>query len=74
MKTVTIKIPDSMNEKLRKRAAEQQERFSDTVRRALARELDGNADFSSLAAPFQGMFKGPKDLSTREGYDRSDSR
>ncbi len=63
-----------MNEKLRKRAAEQQERFSDTVRRALARELDGNADFSSLAAPFQGMFKGPKDLSTREGYDRSDSR
>jgi hypothetical protein len=74
MKTVTIKISDSMNEKLRRRAAEQKERFSETVRRALARELDGDLNFSSLAAPFKGIFHGPKDLSTREGYDRSDTR
>ena len=74
MKAVTIKIPDSLNEKLRRRAAEQKERFSETVRRALARELESDKDFASLAAPYQGMFHGPKDLSIREGYARSDSR
>lgn len=74
MKTVTLKIPDSMNEKLRRRAAEQKERFSETIRRALARELDGNRDFATLAAPYQGMFQGPTDLSMREGYAGSDSR
>jgi hypothetical protein len=51
MKTVPIKIPDSMNQKLRKRAAAQQEGFSETVRRALAKELDSGTDFASLAAP-----------------------
>ena len=74
MKTVTIKIPDSMNEKLRKRAAAQKEGFSETIRRALARELESSSDFASLAAPYQGMFCGPADLSTREGYAGSDSR
>jgi predicted transcriptional regulator len=68
MKTVTIKIPDSMNQKLRKRAAAQQEGFSETVRRALAKELDSGTDFASLAAPYRGMFHGPADLSMREGY------
>jgi predicted CopG family antitoxin len=74
MKTVTIKIPDSMNEKLRKRAAAQKEGFSETIRRALARELESSSDFASLAAPYQGMFSGPADLSMREGYAGSDSR
>jgi predicted CopG family antitoxin len=74
MKTVTIKIPDSMNEKLRKRAAAQKEGFSETIRRALARELESSSDFASLAAPYQGMFSGPTDLSMREGYAGSDSR
>lgn len=63
-----------MNEKLRKRAAEQNERFSDTVRRALTKELESELDFSSLAAPYQGMFKGPADLSSREGYGSANSR
>lgn len=74
MKTVTIKIPDSMNEKLRKRAAAQKEGLSETIRRALARELESSSDFASLAAPYQGMFSGPADLSMREGYAGSDSR
>ncbi|MFZ4776511.1 MAG: ribbon-helix-helix protein, CopG family [Terrimicrobiaceae bacterium] len=74
MKTVTIKIPDSMNESLRKRAAAQKEGFSETVRRALARELESGSDFASLAAPYRGMFRGPADLSVREGYAGSDSR
>ena len=74
MKTVTIKIPDSMNRKLRKRAAAQQEGFSETVRRALAKELDSSTDFASLAAPYRGMFQGPADLSMREGYARPRAR
>jgi len=74
MKTVTIKIPDSMNRKLRKRAAAQKEGFSETVRRALAKELDSSTDFASLAAPYRGMFRGPADLSMREGYARPRAR
>ena len=74
MKTETTKIPDSMNQKLRKRAAAQQEGFSETVRRALAKELDSGTDFASLAAPYQGMFHGPADLSMKEGYARPSAR
>ena len=74
MKTVTIEIPDSMNQKLRKRAATQKEGLSETVRRALARELDSGTDFASLASPYQGMFHGPADLSMREGYARPRAR
>jgi hypothetical protein len=68
VKTVTTKIADSMNQQLRKRAAAQKEGFSQTVRRALAKELDSGTDFASLAAPYRGMFHGPADLSMREGY------
>jgi hypothetical protein len=68
VKTVTTKIADSMNQQLRKRAAAQKEGFSQTVRRALATELDSDTDFASLAAPCRGMFHGPADLSMREGY------
>jgi predicted transcriptional regulator len=74
MKTLTVKIPDQMNERLRKHAAERQERFSETLRRAISRELDSELDFASLAAPYQGIFHGAKDLSMREGYDRRDAR
>lgn len=74
MKTLTSKIPDSMNQKLRKRAATQKEGFSETVRRALAKEFDGSTDFASLAAPYQGMFHGLANLSMREGYARPSAR
>jgi hypothetical protein len=56
-----------MNQQLRKRAAAQKEGFSQTVRRALAKELDSDTDFASLAAPSRGMFHGPAGLSMREG-------
>jgi hypothetical protein len=31
-------------------------------------------DFSKLATPYLGMFSGPADLSTREGYGSRESR
>jgi predicted transcriptional regulator len=74
MKTVTIKIPDSMNQKLRKRATAQKEGFSETVRRALAKELDSGTDFASLAAPYRAIFHGPADRFMREGYARPSAR
>ena len=63
-----------MNEKLRKRAATQKVGLSETIRRALSKELESGSDFSSIATPYQGMFRGPTDLSMREGYAGSDSR
>ena len=74
MKTITAKIPDSLNDKRRKAAALKKEHFSETIRRALTRELEGPVDFASLAAPYRGMFRGPADLSVREGYGSPDSR
>ncbi len=45
------------------------------ARRALAREIEEHEiDFVRLAAPYRGMFKGARDLSTREGYGNKDSR
>lgn len=41
----------------------------DRARRALACEVqEPEADFAQLAAPYRGMFKGARNLSTREGY------
>ena len=74
MKTITAKIPDALNEKLRKSASLKKEHFSETIRRALTRELEGDVDFAALAAPYCGMFRGPSDLSTREGYGSPDNR
>jgi len=74
MKTVTVKIPDELSLKLRKRATERKEGFSETIRRAISRELESEVDFTTLAAPYKGMIRGPRDLSSREGYERSDSR
>lgn len=69
MKTVTLKIPDSLDLQLRKALARRKESFSELARRALRREMTKHeVDFAKLAAPYQGMFAGPSDLSTREGY------
>jgi len=68
MKAVTIKISDSMNAKLRQHAAARKEGMSETIRRALARELGESQDFARLAAPYRGMFRGPARLSSAEGY------
>ena len=75
MKTVTLKIPDSLDVKIRRAIGKRKESFSDLARRALARELEEReVDFARLAAPYRGMFKGPSDLSSREGYGNKDHR
>lgn len=75
MKTLTVKIPEALETKLRKKAKAANEPVSAIVRRALAREMEADAgDFSKLASPYLGMFSGPADLSTREGYGSRESR
>ena len=75
MKTLTVKIPEKLDVRLRKKANQGHEQLSALVRRALLREVeDGSGDFAKLAAPYQGMFSGPSDLSSREGYGSQDAR
>ena len=75
MKTVTLKIPDHLATKIQRAIARRKERFSDLARRALAREIEEQeVDFARLAAPYRGMFKGARDLSSREGYGHKDHR
>ncbi|MBA2271892.1 MAG: hypothetical protein M3372_02225 [Verrucomicrobiota bacterium] len=69
MKTVTLKIPDELDSKVRRAVKRRGETFSNLARRALLREVEEHeTDFARLAAPYRGMFEGPADLSTREGY------
>lgn len=75
MKTLTVKIPEALEIKLRNKAKASNQPVSEVVRRALVREMEADAvDFSKLAAPYRGMFSGPADLSTREGYGDRESR
>ena len=75
MKTVTLKIPDGLDVKIRRALTKRKESFSDLARRALAREIEEQeVDFARLAAPYRGMFKGPSDLSSREGYGDKNHR
>jgi hypothetical protein len=75
MKTLTVKIPEDLETKLRNKAKSGKEPVSAVVRRALAREMEADAvDFAKLASPYLGMFSGPADLSTREGYGSRESR
>lgn len=75
MKTVTLKIPDDLDVKIRRAIARRKETFSDLARRALAREIEQDGvDFARLAAPYRGMFEGARDLSSREGYGNPDHR
>ncbi len=51
MKTVSFKIPDELDRKIKRRLARSGERFSDLVRRALEQEAKaGEPDFSTMAA------------------------
>ena len=75
MKTLTVKIPEALEIKLRSKAKASNQFVSEVVRRALMRELEADAvDFSKLAAPYRGMFSGPTVLSTHEGYGDRESR
>jgi predicted transcriptional regulator len=71
MPSLTIKLPAKLNRKLRIAAHKRKENLSVLTRRALERELAAPVpDFATLAKPYIGMFSGPRDLSTREGYGR----
>jgi predicted transcriptional regulator len=71
MKVVTIKVPPDLAKRLRRAAARRGENFSELARRALRKEVEaGGPDFATMAAPYRGMFRGPRDLSAREGYGR----
>jgi hypothetical protein len=74
MKAITIKLPETMEGKLRRYAAGKNQGLSETVRHALQRELETGSDFASIAAPYRGMFRGPRNLSSKEGYGSSQSR
>lgn len=71
MASFTVKLPAQLDKKLRTAARRRKESLSDMARRALEREIaSGGPDFAALAAQHRGMFRGPRDLSTREGYGR----
>lgn len=75
MKTLTVKIPESLEAILRRKAKAGNVPVSAIVRRALVREMESDAaDFAKLAAPYRGMFSGPADLSSREGYGSREPR
>lgn len=74
MRTLTLKIPDALEARIRKTMARRKETFSELARRALTREIEeGEVDFARLAEPYRAMFEGAPNLSVREGYgDRYD--
>jgi hypothetical protein len=75
VRTVTLRIPDDLDVKIQRAIARRKESFSDLARRALARETEEpDVDFARLAAPYRGMFRGPCNLSSREGYGNKDDR
>jgi len=74
MKSITIKIPESLDSSLRLKAKKSGQPVSELVRRAVVREMESESDdFARLAAPYRGIFSGPADLSTREGYGSQES-
>jgi len=71
MASFTVKLPTSLDKKLRATARRRGESLSMIARRALEREIVADGpDFAVLAAKHRGMFRGTSDLSTREGYGR----
>jgi predicted transcriptional regulator len=71
MPSLTVKLPATLDKKLRAVARKRGEKISTLARRAIEKEISGGApDFAQLAANYKGMFKGPRDLSEHEGYGR----
>jgi len=72
MKTITLKIPENLDARIRETAARRGENISEIVRRALIREVEeSEPDFAKFAGESRGMYGGPRDLSQREGYGDS---
>ena len=71
MPSLTVKLPATLDKKLRAAALKRGEKISTLTRRALQKEIaEGAPDFAKLAANYKGMFHGPRDLSARKGYGR----
>ena len=71
MNSLTVKLPASLEKKLRSPARKRGTSASDVARAAVAKEIKAAApDCAKLAAPYRGMFSGSADLSSREGYRR----
>ena len=73
MKTLTLKLPPSLDRALAARAKRQNRTKSAVVRQALEELLSGpgkkgKATFFELAGHLSGKFSGPSDLSTNEKY------
>jgi predicted DNA-binding protein len=67
--TLTVRLPDDLLERLRKKSRSTGLPVGRVVRRALEISLDG--DESNPLLQFAGLIKGgPKDVSTRKGYSR----
>jgi hypothetical protein len=66
MKTISVKLPDSLATWLSRRASELGRPQSDLVREALQRSKEGTggANCHDLFADVCGVIDGPKDLST----------
>ena len=66
MKTISVKLPDSLATWLSRRASELGRPRSDLVREALQRSREGTSGASchDLFADVCGVIEGPKDLST----------
>ena len=71
MRSLTVKLPGTLDKKLRAAARNRGEKISTFARCALEKEVTADApNFAQLAAHYKGMFRGPRDLSERRGYGR----
>jgi predicted transcriptional regulator len=74
VKTLTAKIPPGLDAQLRTLAKKRRETVSETVRKALDREVQSGVSFAEMAKGHRGMFAGPRDLSSRRGYGTARAR
>lgn len=73
MKTLSLKLPDALEAKLRELARQRRMSRSAVVREALARFLSRHASaysFLALAQDLAGCVEGPADLSLNKSYLR----
>jgi len=74
MKTISLKIPELLHERLREEAERRQVTLSDVVRESLATRFEGKkgkkgASCFDLAADWAGSIKGlPKDIAVNPKY------
>jgi predicted DNA-binding protein len=67
--TLTVRLPDELLERLRKKSRSTGLPVGRVVRQALETSLDGEE--SSALLEFAGLIKGgPRDMSSRKGYSR----